>query len=95
MLIDWSLIATREADALHDTIVDVEGWAMPLDAAAQSADYFLLSAEAPCCGGCVSRNPAASIEVFAAQPMPVGDVTRVRGRLVRLHDDPADRKSVV
>ncbi|MEV8472788.1 membrane dipeptidase [Ralstonia sp. UNC404CL21Col] len=89
MLIDWSLIATREADALHDTIVDVEGWAMPLDAAAQSADYFLLSAEAPCCGGCVSRNPAASIEVFAAQPMPVGDVTRVRGRLVRLHDDPA------
>ncbi|WP_343547261.1 membrane dipeptidase [Ralstonia sp.] len=89
MLIDWSLIATREADALHDTIVDVEGWAMPLDAAAQSADYFLLSAEAPCCGGCVSRNPAASIEVFAAQPMPVGDVTRVRGRLMRLQDDPA------
>ena len=35
MLIDWSLIATREADALHDTIVDIvdmEGWAMPLDA---------------------------------------------------------------
>lgn len=89
MLIDWSLVATREADALHDTVVDMEGWAMPLDAAAQSADYFLLSAETPCCGGCVSRNPAASIEVLAAQPLPVGDVTRVRGRLVRLQDDPA------
>ncbi|CAJ0852234.1 hypothetical protein R20233_00018 [Ralstonia sp. LMG 32965] len=89
MLIDWSLIATREADALHDMTVDVEGWAMPLDAAAHSADYFLLSAETPCCGGCVSRNPAASIEVFAARPIPVGDVTRVRGRLVRLQDDPA------
>lgn len=89
MLIDWSFIATREADALHDTIVDMEGWAMPLDAAAESADYFLLSADAPCCGGCVSRNPAASIEVLAAQPIPVSDVTRVRGRLVRLQDDPA------
>ena len=89
MLIDWSLIATREADALHDTVVDMEGWAMPLDAAAQSADYFLLSAETPCCGGCVSRNPATSIEVLAVQPLPVGDMTRVRGRLVRLQDDPA------
>ncbi|WP_256731196.1 hypothetical protein [Ralstonia pickettii] len=89
MLIDWSLIATREADALHDTIVDMEGWAMPLDAAAESADYFLLSADAPCCGGCVSRNPAASIEVLAAQPIPASDVTRVRGRLMRLQDDPA------
>jgi len=32
MLIDWSVIATREADALHDTVADMEGWAMPLDA---------------------------------------------------------------
>lgn len=89
MLIDWSLIATREADALHDTLVDVEGWAMPLDPAAQSADYFLLTADAPCCGGCVPRNPAASIEVFAITPVPVGETTRVRGRLRRLQDDPA------
>lgn len=89
MLIDWSLIATREADTLHDTFVDMEGWAMPLDAAARSADYFLLSAEAPCCGGCVPRNPATSIEVLAAAPLPVDDMTRVRGRLIRLQDDPA------
>ena len=31
MPIDWTLIETREADALHDTIVEMEGWAMPLD----------------------------------------------------------------
>ncbi|CAJ0685485.1 hypothetical protein [Ralstonia holmesii] len=32
MLIDWFVIATYKPDALQDTIVDMEGWAMPLDA---------------------------------------------------------------
>ncbi|MGM3277005.1 dipeptidase [Ralstonia sp. 24A2] len=90
MPIDWTLIETRGADALHDTIVEIEGWAMPLDAAAQSASYFLLSADAPCCGGCVPRSPATSIEVFAAQPVRMDDdAVRLRGRLRRLQDDPA------
>lgn len=90
MPIDWTLIETREADALHDTVVEMEGWALPLDAAAPSADYFLLSADAPCCGGCMPRNPATSIEVFTTQPVPTGDeAIRLCGRLLRLHDDPA------
>ncbi|WP_084209973.1 dipeptidase [Ralstonia sp. A12] len=90
MPIDWILIETREADALHDTVVEMEGWALPLDAAAPSADYFLLSADAPCCGGSMPRNPATSIEVFTTQPVPTGDeAIRLRGRLLRLHDDPA------
>lgn len=90
MPIDWTLIETREADALHDTIVEIDGWALPLDAAAQSASYFLLSADAPCCGGCVPRSPATSIEVFAAQPVRMDDdAIRLRGRLLRLQDDPA------
>ena len=90
MPIDWTLIETRGADALHDTIVEIDGWALPLDAAAQSASYFLLSADAPCCGGCVPRSPATSIEVFAAQPVRMDDdAVRLRGRLLRLQDDPA------
>lgn len=90
MPIDWTLIETHGADALHGTLVEMEGWAVPLDAAAQSADYFLLGADAPCCGGCVPRNPATSIEVFAAQPLPMShEAIRLRGRLLRLQDDPA------
>ncbi len=90
MLIPWSLIASCEADALHGQWIEIEGWPMPLDAAAQSASYFLLAQDAPCCGGCAPRNPATSLEVFAAQPVTMGDgAMRLRGRLVRLHDDPA------
>lgn len=90
MTIDWSLIETRAADALHDTIVEIEGWAMPLDPTAQSADYFLLAADAPCCGGCMPRNPATSMEVFAARHVVLGDEgIRLRGRLLRLEGDPA------
>ena len=90
MPIHWSFIASCEADAFHGRWVEIDGWATPLDAAAQSASYFLLAEEAPCCGGCVPRNPATSLEVFAAQPVPMGDgAIRLRGRLLRLHDDPA------
>lgn len=90
MLIDWSLIATHAADALHDTVVEIEGWATPADMMAPSADYFLLAADAPCCGGHVSRNPASSIEVWAVHPLPMRALAmRLRGRLRRLQEDPA------
>nr|WKF59990.1 hypothetical protein HUO10_004501 [Paraburkholderia busanensis] len=90
MTLDWPTIRNGNADALHDTTIDVTGWMIPLDPHAAAVDYFLLSADEPCCGGCVPRNPAASIEVYAAAPFaPQADALTVRGRLVRLVDDPA------
>lgn len=90
MNIDWPMIRTGDTDTLHDTIVDMSGWMIPLDPQAERADYFLLSAEEPCCGGCVPRNPLTSVEVLAAAPVALqADAVRLRGRLVRLVDDPA------
>ncbi|MFM0736978.1 membrane dipeptidase [Paraburkholderia xenovorans] len=90
MQLDWPTIRTGIADTWHDTVVDIAGWMIPLDPQADVVDYFLLSADEPCCGGCVPRNPLTSIEVQMAVPLaPRADALRLRGRLLRLLDDPA------
>ncbi len=90
MPIDWDAIQTGTADAPDDTSVEIAGWAIALDASAPSADYFLLAAQAPCCGGCIPRDPRTCIEVYATVPVMLhGDAIRLCGRLQRLHDDPA------
>ncbi|NYH15244.1 dipeptidase [Paraburkholderia bryophila] len=90
MTLDWPTIRDGNADTLHDTTVDITGWMIPLDPQAESVDYFLLCADEPCCGGCVPRNPAASIEVYTAVPLaPQAEALTLRGRLLRLVDDPA------
>jgi membrane dipeptidase len=90
MTLDWSSIRSGEADALHGAIVELSGWMIPLDATADKADYFLLAADAPCCGGCLPRDPLSSIEVYAAAPCaPQEHAVTFTGRLQRLIDDPA------
>jgi membrane dipeptidase len=90
MPLDWTSIRTGDADALHGKIVELRGWMIPLDPAADQADYFLLAAGAPCCGGCLPRDPLSSIEVYAAVPCaPQEQAVTFRGRLERLTDDPA------
>ncbi|MFM0279080.1 membrane dipeptidase [Paraburkholderia sediminicola] len=90
MQIDWSTIKTGDADRLHGMTIDISGWMIPLDPQADAVDYFLLSADEPCCGGCVPRNPLTSIEVQMAVPLaPQAEALALRGRLVRLIDDPA------
>ena len=90
MTLDWSSIRIGEADALHGAIVELSGWMIPLDATADKADYFLLAADAPCCGGCLPRDPLSSIEVYAAAPCaPQEQAVTFTGRLQRLIDDPA------
>ena len=90
MTLDWTSIRTGDADALHDTIVELTGWLIPLDPTADVADYFLLAADAPCCGGCLPRDPLSSIEVFTDAPCALQEqAVSVAGRLQRLSDDPA------
>jgi membrane dipeptidase len=90
MPLDWSSIRTGEADSLHGTLIELCGWIIPLDPTADQADYFLLAADAPCCGGCVPRDPLSCLEVFAAVPCaPQEQAVTLRGRLQRLIDDPA------
>jgi len=89
MQIDWSSIRSGEADGLHDVVVGMFGWMIPLESEPH-VDYFLLAADAPCCPGCVPTDPRSSIEVIGASLIQVqdGPVT-IRGRLRRLVDDPA------
>jgi membrane dipeptidase len=90
MQIDWPTIRTGDADTLHGKTTDISGWMIPLDPQADTVDYFLLSADEPCCGGCVPRNPLTSIEVQMAAPLaPQAEALALRGRLLRLVDDPA------
>jgi membrane dipeptidase len=56
----------------------------------RAVDYCVLSADEPCCGGHLPRHPLSCIEVFLAAPrMLAPGAVRLRGRLVRLLDDPA------
>jgi membrane dipeptidase len=89
MQIGWSSIRSGQADALHDAIVELSGWMIPLESE-PCVDYFLLAADTPCCPGCVPTDPRSSIEVIGALLIQVqdGPVT-IRGRLRRLIDDPA------
>jgi len=90
MQIDWTTIRNGNADALDGATVELGGWMIPLDPEAQAADYFLLATEPPCCGGCVPRDPLACVEVYAAGPLALpAQAVGLRGRLVRLLDDPA------
>ena len=90
MPLDWSNIRTGTADLLHDTMIELCGWMIPLDPTGEEADYFVLAADAPCCGGCVPRDPLSCVEVFAAMSCaPQEQAVTLRGRLQRLTDDPA------
>ncbi|SKC76408.1 Zn-dependent dipeptidase, dipeptidase homolog [Burkholderia sp. CF099] len=86
----WAAIRTDSSIALHASVVEITGWMIPLDPTATDADYFLLAFQEPCCGGCVPRDPLSCIEVMAHGPVVInaGPVC-LRGRLVRLVDDPA------
>ena len=90
VIVEWTSIRSGEADALHGAIVELSGWMIPLDPTADEADYFLLAADAPCCGGCLPRDPLSSIEVYAAAACAVREeAVTFRGQLRRLTDDPA------
>ncbi len=80
-------------DSTHEqsaSTVEIGGWMIPLDPTESAADYFLLTEDEPCCGGCVPRDPLRCIEVISRDPLELdGGFVRLRGRLIRLIDDPA------
>ena len=92
----WSAIRSHASPplhalhALHASEVEIRGWLIPLDPTEPAADYFLLAADEPCCGGCIPRDPLSCIEVMMATPIAGGsEPVRLRGRLMQLVDDPA------
>ncbi|MFM0291240.1 dipeptidase [Paraburkholderia megapolitana] len=86
---DWQALGSGAADAFDGATIELSGWMLPLDVATE-ADYFLLTRDAPCCGGCVPADPRACVEVFATQLVPVrAQAVAIRGHLRVLTDDPA------
>ena len=81
MRLSWHDLGTPRADRAHGKTLEVVGWPTASLGIARS-DYFVLTAEASCCAGCVPNNPLAVIEVFADTELDLsGGVLRLTGTL--------------
>ena len=88
MRVPWSALIDGSVDHHDGTTVTVTGFPVTAREEAQ-ARYCLLAPEPSCCRGCLPSNPAACIEVFAAEPVPIdGREVALHGRFLRLRDDP-------
>ena len=77
MQLRWQDLGTASADAASGNEIELSGFLVsPLQD--RRATHCLLLPEAPCCAGCVPRDPLGAVEVFAASPVVVD------GRPVRL-----------
>jgi membrane dipeptidase len=88
MKIDWVELARAQADRAHGETVEIDGFLCPL--APGASTYFALVEDAPCCIGCVPRDPARRVEVFLSAPIRLtGQRLRLSGTWRVLHDDTA------
>ncbi len=71
MRLSWHDLGTPRADKAHGKTLEVAGWPTASPGLTRS-DYFVLTAEANCCAGCVPNNPLAVIEVFADTEFDLG-----------------------
>jgi len=77
---------TRKLVAGSD--VEISGWLVPFGAEAPPC-YYALVDQPQCCIGCLPRDPARRIEVFAREEIASFGKVRLAGKLHRLTDDAA------
>ena len=88
MRLSWHDLGTPRADKAHGKTLEVVGWPTASLGLTRS-DYFVLTAEANCCAGCVPNNPLAVIEVFADTELDLGGgALRLSGTLHVETSDP-------
>ena len=88
MRLNWRDLGSARADDADGMIVEIDGFAATA-LPAISARYFILVAEPGCCPGCLPRDRSASVEVFAASPVPArGQALRLTGVWRVRRDDP-------
>jgi membrane dipeptidase len=87
--LNWHDLNRAPAERADGVIVEVDGFpAAALPSA--HATHFVLTFEPGCCPGCFPRDLTASVEVFAASPIPMhGLPLRLSGRWRVQRDDPA------
>lgn len=77
MRLDWDALGTAGADAADGAEIELAGFIR----AAARPGWYLLSPEPGCCVGCLPRDEAGCVEVFARDSVPsVGTRIRLRGR---------------
>lgn len=85
--LDWTTLSSNVFDVPHDAVIEIAGWASPVEPG-DAHRYFLLTPEPVCCWSCLPMDPRAAIEVFAAGTLPLQACpVRLTGRWRRLADD--------
>lgn len=89
MRLNWLDLGGARAISADGALVEIGGFpaAVPMSA---RATHFMLTSEPGCCPGCFPGDRTASIEVFAAAPIPMrGQMLRLSGRWQVRRDDPS------
>src|SRR5580658_1300516 len=76
MRLNWQDLGSARAENAGGDTVEISGFAASAFPGT-TVGHFILTAEAGCCPGCFPSDRAASVEVFAASPIPM------RGRSLR------------
>ena len=72
MRLHWNDLGTPRAEKADGNTVELSGFPLTM-LPTSSADHFLMMAEPGCCQGCVPANRLAVIEIFADQPLKLGN----------------------
>src|SRR5256885_379706 len=72
MRLSWHDLGKPRADKADGKSIEIVGFPLA-SLPSGSADHFLMMAEPGCCQGCVPANPLAVVEVFADQPLKLGN----------------------
>jgi len=85
--LNWHELNGARADSADGTVVEIHGFPATVLPSVH-ATHFILTFEPGCCPGCFPRDRAASVEVFAASPIPTrGQQLRLSGRWRVQRDD--------
>jgi membrane dipeptidase len=88
MRLNWNDLGTSRSDHADSETVEIAGFPTSVPPVAKSA-HFILTAEPGCCAGCIPRDRSASVEVFAAAPIPLrGQMSRLTGTWRVRRDEP-------
>jgi membrane dipeptidase len=85
--LNWHDLSNARAVSADGATVEIEGFPVAVLSSAH-ASHFILTFEPGCCPGCFPSDRTASVEVFAAAPIPIrGQKLRLCGRWRVQQDD--------
>jgi membrane dipeptidase len=87
MRLNWQDLGSARAEDADGEPVEISGFGATASRSAH-VRHFILTCEPGCCAGCFPRDLSASVEVFAAAPVPMyGQLSRLTGTWRVRRDD--------